>query len=243
MIDRVTGRSAPEPAEEASEAEDGSQEQKPKTVTLTEAELAERDRRARQSERDRLAAEANRPKQPTRAEIRAQEIERGETNPWEFTEAKLAELKQEAETEKFHQSVSEFASIADASMLDPVLTRLPEPVWRALVDEHKPSTFTARQALVTAALDKLEEHALEKAKQDLRNPKSATGRAFRKELLSELRGSIPEPELVQAGARSSGVNGHASENGFMNSQIRRAARAARSAGEGDRDHLEDDDDE
>lgn len=265
-IDALTGRSRPEPEPEtpASEGADAAAEEPaPKTITLTEEELAERERRAQQSGRDRALHELSQPRQKTPAERRAERASRRaeertllQANPWEAGDKRLADLDAEEAAEaaeeaaeRQRESLAGVVQVADKAMLDPVLTRLPETEWRALLEENPDAltSFEGRSQLVTRALERIvetaEAGALEKAKTALRSTKTAEGRAFRKELLTELRGGLPEPELVQPGARSSGANGHTSENGFMNSAIRRSARAALLARDrdGDGDDLDDDD--
>jgi hypothetical protein len=237
-LDRLTGRSAPEPDEEAPAAEETPREEQapPDRVTLTKDELA----RLIQAETDRREARRN---QPTRAQLRNQEKQLLDDNPWEAAERRKAQLAEEEAQEARQQALAGVVQVADQAMLDPVLTRLPEREWRQLIAEHGDAltSFQGRQALVTAAVERIETMAVEKAKQTLRSTKTAEGRAFRKELLSELRGGLPEPELVQPGARSAGANGHQSENGFMNSALRRAARSALAARERDDDADLDDD--
>jgi hypothetical protein len=180
----------------------------PKTRAYTEEEIA----RLVQSETDRRIA-----KQAQKT-ARQQERERLQADPFGASEERLkaldAEEAVEANQARFGEVAGNVTSAYDAAVLDPIFQSLPEDA-RARALGAMGEGINGRGAGVKAALDELKKAAFAEgeraAEKRLRgNP------SFRKQLLLEARGNLPEPELAPVG-QGPGASVD------MNSLIRRVA--------------------
>jgi hypothetical protein len=187
-------------------------------VSLTRAELKER---MEQSHRDRVAAEnarntdlAEQRRQMAQVEALRELSDADTGDPDKLAEVVRDFLAsrdtrnavQERQNEVLTR-VKELGDNYDARLLQPVFKLLPEPVQDKLIAECPAHLFglAQREWILNHTIEELKsqfaKEAEAKARDALRkNP------AFRKELLNEARGGLPEPELVQPSANGSSVS-------------------------------------
>lgn len=174
----------PEPeAEDSSEAEGASGK-----LVLSQEEL---DRRV-QAETDRREAKRM-------AEVRArQRKELRDKDPWAYAEEeRKAEQEYESNThvQSFLQGLS---GQHDRVTIDPLMERLPDSEReRILKMEGAGAGIQGRKLLVTEAMKALEKHWKAEGAKDAER-KLRSNPAFRKQVLSEIRGGAVEPDLLPA---------------------------------------------
>lgn len=178
------------PAQEAQteDGEPGGGGSASKRLSLTEEELARR-----------VQAETDRREAQRAARQRAEERKRlRDTDPFAYAEQdRLAEASQEQD-----QGLTEFFSNVGAQhdrvAIDPLMHSLPpEEQQRIMSIEGAGRGLEGRQLVVREAMKSLEKHWKAEGEKEAearlrRNP------AFRKQLLSEVRSSVVEPELLPA---------------------------------------------
>jgi hypothetical protein len=204
---RLVRRNRQEDAPPEQEQEPGAKP--PGQLVVTKEEL---DRRV-QAETDRREA-----KRKTDAEREARRRLRDE-DPWAYAEQ---ERKAE-ETQNATQNIETlFGSIGlehDRVSIDPLVLSLPEPERaRILGLEGAGRGLDGRKLIVTEALKSMEKHwraeGAKDAEERLRkNP------AFRKQILAEVRGQYPEPELLPSGAPSTGSSSSDQVNDMLRRQL------------------------
>lgn len=172
------------------------------TIQLTEEELQQRIQRAAQAEADRRDA-----KRQQEAEQRRQLEERRRLrreDPFQYAqndeETEQALLKQQADAqEKLAERMAllgQAGSQYDRAILDPIVAAVPEAERKRILSlDNAGLGLEGRKLLASESLKALEAHwkaqGAREAEQKLRrNP------AFRKQVLAELRGQHPEPELL-----------------------------------------------
>jgi len=162
------------------------------TTTLTQEEL---DRRV-QAETDRREAKRQ---QAQRAEERKR---LRDSDPWAYAEQERKE--EEAQQGNFHleRLVTDLGAEHDKVTVDPVFFALPKAEQeRILKLDGAGAGLAGRKLVVSESLKALEKHWKAEGAKDAetrlrRNP------AFRKQVLSELRGQTPEPEMLPSGSAS-----------------------------------------
>jgi len=123
-------------------------------------------------------------------------------NPWEYAEQ---ERKAELQAEQSNQTLAalgQVGTVHDRYSIDPVVNELPQAERdRILAMEGAGVGLDGRKLIVTESLKALEKHWKAEGARDAeaklrRNP------AFRKQIFSEFRRGIPEPEFISGGASS-----------------------------------------
>lgn len=165
-----------------------------KTVTLTEEELQERIQRGAQAEADRR--ESRRQQQ---AQLEERRRKRREDPIGYAADDEQAEQQQAVSQQAYAQRIAELGQIGaqyDRAVLDPIVYAVPEAERQRILGlENAGMGLEGRKLLMTESLKALEAHwkaqGAREAEQRLRrNP------SFRKQVLAELRGQQPEPELL-----------------------------------------------
>jgi hypothetical protein len=189
---RMFGRRGGGDEEPAASDADTAKDDSPSKLTLSQEEL---DRRI-QAETDRREAKrAQEARAKQRRELRDQD-------PWAYAEE---ERKAEQAAQSGETMTQFFASIGtehDKVSIDPVFTALPKAEQERIQKlEGAGVGLEGRKLVVSESLKALEKHWKAEGAKDAearlrRNP------AFRKQVLSELRGQAPEPDLLPAGSPS-----------------------------------------
>jgi hypothetical protein len=161
-------------------------------LQLTQEEL---DRRV-QSEADRREAQrAARQKVEERKKLR-------DTDPWAYAEQERKEEEAQSGNFQIERFVTDLGSAHDRVTVDPIFLTLPKAEQERIVKlEGAGQGLEGRKLVVQESLKALEKHWKAEGAKDAeaklrRNP------AFRKQVLAELRGQTPEPELLPSGAAS-----------------------------------------
>jgi len=193
--DRLFGRTD-QPESSAEAADQTTESTASPTLTLTQEEL---DRRI-QAETDRREAKRA---SDTR---RQQKRELRDKDPFAYAEEDRREEQAQLATGQLEQFVTSVGTEHDRVSIDPVVEVLPkEERERILALEGAGRGLDGRRLVVTEALKALEKHWRAEGAKDAetrlrRNP------AFRKQVLSETRGSTVEPELLPAAGASNGAS-------------------------------------
>ena len=200
----IGGRREPEPTE--ADAQAASQ---PPTRTMTEEEF----HRAIQSETDRR--EAKRQREAAEAEKRRLR----DDDPWQYAEQeRVQEQAQQAEGQ-LNDLLAGIGQAHDRVTLQPLMDALPKDEQARLMALPGAGVGAdGRKLLTDEALKVLEKHWRAEGARDAetklrRNP------AFRKQVMSELQGGYPEPELLPSGSARN--HGRSSEdiNDMLRAQI------------------------
>src|SRR5580765_1157148 len=183
MFNRRPGQETPTGDGESAEASSTSER-----LSLTQEEL---DRRV-QAETDRREAKRA-------AEQRAESRKKlRDEDPWAFAEQ---ERKAEQEAEQSQGLQSFFANVGthhDRIAIDPLMEALPvKERTRIMEIEGAGRGLDGRKLVVTEALKALE-HQWKAEGEKVAEAKLRRNQAFRKQLLSEIRGNAAEPELLPA---------------------------------------------
>lgn len=190
---RLTGRGNGGPSEDQPSTEESTAAAKASsTFTLTEEELerkvqAETDRREA-----RRAADA---KAKQKRELR-------DKDPWAYAEQERQEEQVGQSGQQLEQFVTTIGTEHDRVSIDPVFLALPEAERERISKlDGAGQGLAGRKLVVSESLKALEKHWKAEGAKDAearlrRNP------AFRKQVLTELRGQSPEPELLPAGGGS-----------------------------------------
>jgi hypothetical protein len=174
------------------QGEDSTTESASSVVSLSQEELDKR-----------VQAEADRREfQRQRAEKERAKRELRDKDPWAYAEQERKE--EEAQQGNFHleRFVTDLGAEHDKVTVDPVFFALPKAEQeRILKLEGAGIGLPGRKLVVSESLKALEKHWKAEGAKDAeaklrRNP------AFRKQVLSEMRGATPEPELLPAGSAS-----------------------------------------
>ena len=234
---------------EDKEAETPPEPQPETPAQISEAEAAERERRAAQSERDRItaqtrwdqaisAADQDDPRLLTElAEAGNQRAERelerrGLT--YELGQVRASTLRAADHVQAQDGLIKTVAAAFDEAVLNPLLAALPEDEQRAILGESGIAGMDGRKAAAEAAVNAIRRRAVSDAISDERVARAllAPDSAFRKALLANptsnkslralFRGELDEPELLRG--LEAGYGGE-TEAVVMNTAIRRAARA------------------
>lgn len=174
------------------EGADSSNGSAPSTLTLTQEEL---DRKV-QAETDRREA---RRQQAARAQERKA---LRDSDPWAYAEQERKEEEAQQGNFQLERFVTDLGAEHDRVTVDPIFFSLPKAEQERIVKLEGAGTGLAgRKLVVTESLKALEKHwksegAKEAEAKLRRNP------AFRKQVLSELRGQTAEPEVLPAGSAS-----------------------------------------
>lgn len=183
------------PAQEA-QPDDGGEQASPggasQRLTLSEEEL----KRRVQAEADRRDYDrAQRQKAEERKKLR-------DTDPWAYAEQERREEEAQQGTFHLERFVTDVGSAHDRVTVDPIFTSLPKAEQeRILKIDGAGQGLEGRKLVVHESLKALEKHWKAEGARDAeaklrRNP------AFRKQVLSELRGQTPEPEMLPSGSAS-----------------------------------------
>lgn len=182
-------RGDPEPEPEV---EDATTKRAPSSLTLSQEELDKR-----------IQAEADRRDARRLAEQRAaQKRELRDSDPWAYVEQERNEEQAAQAGQQMDQLFANIGSQFDRTTMDPLVERLPVPEReRILKMDGAGRGLDGRKLVVTESLKALEKHWRAEGAKDAetklrRNP------AFRKQVLSELRGQTAEPELLPSGSPS-----------------------------------------
>jgi hypothetical protein len=195
-----------EPEPEAPEPEPSAEADK---LVLDQQELerriqAETDRREAKRLRDAKVAE--------RRKLR-------DEDPWKYAEE---ERKAEEAANSDAGIMQLFANVGvehDRVSIDPMFQKLPEPErQRILKIEGAGRGLEGRKLIVDESLKALEKHWKAEGAKDAearlrRNP------AFRKQVLAEIRGDVPEPELLPSGPASNGRTSNQEVNDMLRGQV------------------------
>jgi len=166
--------------------------QTPSAITLTQEEL---DRRV-QAETDRREAKRQ-------ADARAAERRRlRDEDPWAYAEQERNAEQAATADSSIAGLFSQVGAEHDRYTLDPLVTQLPEAErQRILALEGAGVGLDGRKLIVTEGLKALEKHwkqeGAAEAEQKLRR-----NAAFRKQVLSEFRRGVREPEFISGGPPS-----------------------------------------
>jgi len=180
-------------AEEAgSQDEDSPKQSAASALTLSQEEL---ERRV-QSEADRREAKrAQEARARERRELR-------DKDPWAYAEQERQAEQAAQGNFQLERFVTDLGSEHDRVTVDPIFNAVPKAEQeRILKLEGAGAGLPGRKLVVTESLKALEKHWKAEGAKDAeaklrRNP------AFRKQVLAELRGQTPEPELLPAGSAS-----------------------------------------
>jgi hypothetical protein len=189
--------------QDAAEAQASSEKSAPSAEELLERRVqAEVDRREAKRERERKAEE----KRKLRDE-----------DPWQYAEQERQAEQQALANSNIESIFTTIGAEHDKHTIDPVMQALPkEEQQRILGLEGAGVGLEGRRLVVAEALKSLEKHWKAEGGKDAearlrKNP------AFRKQVLAEMRGVTPEPELVPSGNTSS--NGRSGD--LINNMLRR----------------------
>jgi hypothetical protein len=204
------------PAEEGGDAQPAA-EPKPEPRPSAEKDDAEFQRRV-QAEVDRREATRT-----ARAEAQ-RERQLRQSNPTEYAKLKEQQETQGQAAEAFGNALRTLATQFDQSAINPMLDALDEKARGEVLNEPGHG-FDGRKTIVTRAIKAIQKAAYddgfakgkESAQKTLRR-----STAFRKELLSELRGEDEEPELAPANGSPAG--GDWDMNDWMRVQTGRRGR-------------------
>lgn len=188
--DRLLGRRAEDRETPGSGKPDqaGSAAQAPKPLTLTQEELERRI----QSETDRREAKRM---QDARAQHKR---ELRDKDPWAYAEQERKDEEAGMATGQLTQFLANVGTEHDRVSIDPVLQTLPEAERQRILSLQGAGVgLEGRKLVVNEALRALEKHWKAEGEKQAeaklrRNP------AFRKQVLGEVRGATPEPELLPA---------------------------------------------
>jgi hypothetical protein len=183
------------PAAQEARTEDG----EPGATGGTSAAL-----RLTQEELDRkVQAEADRREAQRAARQRAEERKKlRDTDPWAYAEQERKEEEAQQGTFHLERFVTDVGSAHDRVTVDPIFNSLPKAEQeRILKIDGVGQGLEGRKLVVQESLKALEKHWKAEGARDAeaklrRNP------AFRKQVLSELRGQTPEPEMLPSGSAS-----------------------------------------
>lgn len=157
-----------------------------------------------QEELDRkVQAETDRREAQRLARQRVEERKKlRDTDPWAYAEQERKEEEASQGNFQLERFVTDVGSAHDRVTLDPLFNSLPKSEQeRILKIEGVGKGLDGRKLVVQESLKALEKHWKAEGAKDAetrlrRNP------AFRKQVLSELRGQTPEPELLPSGSAS-----------------------------------------
>lgn len=200
-------------------------------VFATEAEYREQVRREAQSMRDKERAreDASRKAADDTAE-RARLDSLYETDPLGYADAvrskEQADAARTARAREQVESLEMHREMYDRTIVDPVILKLPEAVRVELLQAAGPiETIEGRGALVTSAIERLQQSAAATAREEGRREALANAHkdpSVRQLVLSEVRGGRPEPEL----APGASTEADGAREGDMNHLLRVAAHRA-----------------
>lgn len=177
----------PAPQETETAAQDSqSADAASKTLALTQEELERRI----QSEADRREAKRN---QEARAKAKR---DLRDKDPWAYAQMEREDEQVQDQTVGVQQFFSNIGTAHDRVSIDPLVLSLPEQErQRILAIEGAGSGLEGRKLVVSESLKALEKHwkaeGAKEAESRLRR-----NSAFRKQVLTEVRGTSPEPELL-----------------------------------------------
>jgi hypothetical protein len=178
--------------EPADDAEPPTPEPVSSKLSLTQEEL---DRRV-QAETDRREAKRL-------ADARAQrKRELRETDPWAYAEEEKKEEQAAVGTFQLEQFVTNVGAEHDRVTIDPIFLALPKAEQDRIQKlEGAGRGLEGRKLVVRESLKALEKHWKAEGAKDAET-KLRKNPAFRKQVLGEVRGQTPEPELLPAGSAS-----------------------------------------
>jgi hypothetical protein len=163
-----------------------------KALTLTEDELERRIQAETDRRETKRAAEA---KARAKRELR-------DKDPWAYAEEERKEERAHEGSTELATFVTSIGTELDRVSIDPVFLSLPEAERERIQKlDGAGQGLEGRKLVVTESLKALEKHWKAEGAKDAeaklrRNP------AFRKQVLTELRGQTPEPELLPSGSAS-----------------------------------------
>jgi hypothetical protein len=202
---RLMGRRE-EPEPEAAEPEPSAETQK---LVLNEQELerriqAETDRREAKRLRDAKAAE--------RRKLR-------DEDPWKYAEEERKAEEVAASDAGIMQLFANVGVEHDKVTIDPIFVKLPESEReRILKLEGAGRGLEGRKLIVDETLKALEKHWKAEGARDA-EARLRRNSAFRKQVLAEIRGDVPEPELLPSGPPSNGRTSSQEVNDMLRRQI------------------------
>ena len=170
----------------------GSADSASKTLSLTEEELARRV----QAETDRREAKrAQEQKVAERKRLR-------DEDPWAYVQQERQEEEAGHANNQLGNLVTGIGQHYDRASIDPVVMSLPEEERQRILNmEGVGAGLDGRKKLVTESLKALEKHWKAEGAKDAET-KLRRSSAFRKQIFSEFRGGIVEPELLPGSASS-----------------------------------------
>jgi hypothetical protein len=202
---RLMGRRE-EPEPEAKEPEPSAE---PEKLVLSEQDLerriqAETDRREAKRLRDAKAAERRRLR---------------DEDPWKYAEEERKAEEVAVSDAGIMQLFASVGSEHDKVSIDPMFSRLPESERaRILKIEGAGRGLEGRKLIVDESLKALEKHWKAEGAKDA-EARLRKNSAFRKQVLAEIRGESPEPELLPSGPSSNGRTSSQEVNDMLRRQI------------------------
>lgn len=168
-----------------------------------------------------VQAETDRRESKRTAEQREADKKRlRDEDPYAYVDQEKLEEQQRQSEEQFRGFLSNIGQQYDQHVLDPVMERLSAEDKTALfADESMGAGLEGRKALMGAAIEKLLGHARAEGERAAAD-KLRKNSAFRKQLLSEFRGSDEhqEPDLIPA---NGGVGDGRDMNNFIRASLNR----------------------
>jgi hypothetical protein len=160
--------------------------------------------RLTQEELDRkVQAEADRREAQRQARQRIEERKKlRDTDPWAYAEEERKEEQALQGNFQIERFVTDVGSAHDRVTVDPIFNSLPKSEQeRILKIEGVGKGLDGRKLVVQESLKALEKHWKAEGAKDAET-KLRRNSAFRKQVLAEMRGATPEPELLPSGSAS-----------------------------------------